>query len=722
MAGGPLVKMLGAGIGLASEAIHHSRAKKTAAKERANSSCASSPASHPASGTVSPRDSASGSRSVIHESFEAPAGNYVYSPPGTAGPSSAPAYAPAHDAEHNPAYNPAYSPAYTPTYEAVAGPSTSPSPSTSYPSAEEEKRRVGETERLAFADDAFGMYDEEAIWELDDMAEYVDPPAYSEVDNRAEDRATSINRVAEAASALQSADSHRYGTVDAVGSPEAGSEAAEAPAETSAEDKVKKEIRMVRELVCLAGPVPTPCQRLPCPVIIPQRRPRNKSRGFVRAYAPVLGECAGIDQDVFLRFLKDWHQASKASAWIDVVYVAAGIVGFVPEVGAQVVSIVVQVVAGTARELQSRRRNNSFLDRANQDLFMPRGLFAMVMAFKDEVPGSSGGGGLVGGLKSVFGKNVVSAQRLDLNQNTVKYSQMTAMTNSTAADASSRPKFRISSLRATSGATHTELELPQAADLVYPDLDKAAEHDLGIVDRDGAGGSSAEQAKARTKWNSSGKFVQDYLDRRAQAAYESEHRGSSVAVPAEARKPFMSRYADPNHAANSGSLLALLTGGAVVLPPKMSAKERIMGFASPRGENADRSSPFGRDLYGREPPAPGMKQGFFGREKPIGLIGAGIGLITSGATMAFEKSKQKMTGQAGQSRYEPNPPAPYGESSQPAPYGGAPSSANRTTSATRGSGRKKIMQHDVFYLMVVNLPTDEEIAAAMAQLEQLTKK
>lgn len=31
--------------------------------------------------------------------------------------------------------------------------------------------------------------------------------------------------------------------------------------------------------------------RLPCPVIIPQRRPQNNSRGFVRAYAPVLYDC-----------------------------------------------------------------------------------------------------------------------------------------------------------------------------------------------------------------------------------------------------------------------------------------------------------------------------------------------------------------------------------------------------------------------------------------------
>jgi hypothetical protein len=52
-------------------------------------------------------------------------------------------------------------------------------------------------------------------------------------------------------------------------------------------------------------------QPLPCPVILPQRRPKDKSRGFIRAYAPVLGECAGIDQKTFLDFLEDFHKSSQ---------------------------------------------------------------------------------------------------------------------------------------------------------------------------------------------------------------------------------------------------------------------------------------------------------------------------------------------------------------------------------------------------------------------------
>ena len=60
-----------------------------------------------------------------------------------------------------------------------------------------------------------------------------------------------------------------------------------------------------------------PLDRLPCPVIIPQRRPRDRSRGFARAYAPVLANC-GVSQEMFLHFIKDFYEASKASNWLNI--------------------------------------------------------------------------------------------------------------------------------------------------------------------------------------------------------------------------------------------------------------------------------------------------------------------------------------------------------------------------------------------------------------------
>lgn len=52
--------------------------------------------------------------------------------------------------------------------------------------------------------------------------------------------------------------------------------------------------------------------RLPCPVILPQRRPRDRTRGFVRAYAPVL-QNAGINQETWLRVMDDFYESSKVT-------------------------------------------------------------------------------------------------------------------------------------------------------------------------------------------------------------------------------------------------------------------------------------------------------------------------------------------------------------------------------------------------------------------------
>lgn len=95
--------------------------------------------------------------------------------------------------------------------------------------------------------------------------------------------------------------------------------------------------------------------QLPCPVIIPQRRPRDKKRGFVRAYAPVLADC-GIDQATFLDFLKSFHKASQASPWLTVVNIAAFGAGMVPNTIAMGVTIAVQFAVGVAMEVQTRTR------------------------------------------------------------------------------------------------------------------------------------------------------------------------------------------------------------------------------------------------------------------------------------------------------------------------------------------------------------------------------
>ncbi|KAK9244406.1 hypothetical protein V1506DRAFT_541680 [Lipomyces tetrasporus] len=98
-------------------------------------------------------------------------------------------------------------------------------------------------------------------------------------------------------------------------------------------------------------------------------------------------------------------------------------------------------------------------------------------------------------------------------------------------------------IRLSSGKTYGEVELPESAPLIFPALDSLA----------------SDNGQGHNKLKRSQKFIADYFDRRAQATYAAQIPGSSLAVPIDSQ--FASRYSDPNHPANSGSLIALVTGG-----------------------------------------------------------------------------------------------------------------------------------------------------------------
>ena len=51
--------------------------------------------------------------------------------------------------------------------------------------------------------------------------------------------------------------------------------------------------------------------KLELPIIIPQRRPHNRHRGFIRAYAPLLEECGIMDQATWIEFLDSFDEAIK---------------------------------------------------------------------------------------------------------------------------------------------------------------------------------------------------------------------------------------------------------------------------------------------------------------------------------------------------------------------------------------------------------------------------
>lgn len=85
--------------------------------------------------------------------------------------------------------------------------------------------------------------------------------------------------------------------------------------------------------------------KLPHPIIIPQRRPGTKARGWTRVYPPDL-EALGVEQDTFLRFLQNFEDAQQASPWLKALYVASNAVGLVPGHITMAVSISVSIAAG----------------------------------------------------------------------------------------------------------------------------------------------------------------------------------------------------------------------------------------------------------------------------------------------------------------------------------------------------------------------------------------
>lgn len=159
----------------------------------------------------------------------------------------------------------------------------------------------------------------------------------------------------------------------------------------------------------------------------------------------------------------------------------------------------------------------------NEQFFEPRGLYALLITFKpSRQPWSTGA--------------------LDISQTLSKNLSYTS-------DSASRGTQLKHNMQFSSGTAHTDVELPESAPLIYPALDAAA----AVEDHD-------PNAKKSSAFKRSGKFVGDYMDRRAQAKYAAENP-NALSVPQE--KQFVSRYSDPNHAVNSGSLISLVTGGAI---------------------------------------------------------------------------------------------------------------------------------------------------------------
>lgn len=263
-------------------------------------------------------------------------------------------------------------------------------------------------------------------------------------------------------------------------------------------------------------------KKLSLPVVLPQRRPKERSRGFIRAYAPELQNC-GIDQAMFIDFLDTFNQATLASPWLNAINLAGFAFMALPTGISQAATLALALTVNVAKNMQSRHRYSSILDQMNDDFYRPRGLYAMVLTWNPESDDIEVGINL----NETIGKNITPPE--GIVQKT-KHSLRPSMGN-------------------TNGVAFTE-----TAPLIFPALDSLA------------GNHSQEATTQKEKLQHAKSFAAEYFDRRAQAKHAGQNPDSQLAV---GPKPtFTSRYSDPNNPSNSGDILALLTGGKLSMPPR----------------------------------------------------------------------------------------------------------------------------------------------------------
>lgn len=349
---------------------------------------------------------------------------------------------------------------------------------------------------------------------------------------------------------------------------------------------------------------------LPMPVIIPQRRPGERSRGFIRAYAPLL-EQVGIDEVTFMDFLTELNKAVMPSPWINAINVATLAVQHVPEPVTIAVAIASQIATQVSMTAHSRSKTNAFLNHLNAEYFAPLGLVAVVLTWKPS----------------------------DEEGSVVTHAEFNETLQRAAGQKEQAKTGKTSKWKSLMQSSHGSVgfEWPESAPLVFPQLDKLAESKESVD-------AANEAAKKPNGFMRSMAFASEYMDKRGQAKWAAEHPESGLSNLG-AKPEFRSRYADPNHPASSGNLLALLTGGAV------GGGGGLLGLGSPGSSAAQEEHYRSRRVMARD-------------NRRGGLLGSGVG------------------------------------------------------PATIIQGVKKLMTEGVLYLMIANMPTPEQMAAAQQILNQ----
>jgi hypothetical protein len=333
----------------------------------------------------------------------------------------------------------------------------------------------------------------------------------------------------------------------------------------------------------------------------------------------------------------------------------------------------------------------------NKDVFIPAGLYAMVIVCKQDA--------------SVTGDIQLSMETVNF-ENTKNISKWGLPEDGPASKSAklTRP------IRIASGKANVD-EMPlEVAPLIYPGLDN-------MVKRPEL--KRNESLKERMMRNK--EFVADYFDRRAQANFSGNNPDSTLTKAHGDIPEFKTRFADPNNACNNGHLISLVTGGKVAVQGR--GLLGIRGGSSPGGDR-QRSGFLGiahAATGGRQ--RSGVVGGRSKSEDGRGsLLGARRSLLASRqrgsspdhnyddgylwyAHGGRDPNRVEQRIQARGSQFRE-----VGEDGKLLPKVKQPAQRPRGPIGYAMKGVKKALKPDVMYLTIVNLPTQEEMEMAREAL------
>lgn len=230
-------------------------------------------------------------------------------------------------------------------------------------------------------------------------------------------------------------------------------------------------------------------------------------------------EIKGISQDIFLDFTATFNVASQGNPLLHAINLASFSAHALPPGIGIAVAEAIRLAVDVGVEVHSRYRTNDFLDKINKLWFLPRGLLCFPMIWKPSV------------------SSIITSVAIDT----------AAAEQSEGFDIDKRT---IDRFKGGAGTSRGNVVFPDAAPLTFPILDECAD-------------STDEKSRSiKARLAESMRTTNDYFDRRAQVKYCMRNPDSGLSHLG-VRPEFKSRYSDPSHPAASGSLLGLVTGGAI---------------------------------------------------------------------------------------------------------------------------------------------------------------